>query len=703
MKVELNKTVTERSLRDLMHVLFRHKRMVLLTLLTGVALAVLVNAVTTPTYRSSARLMVRIGRESVTLDPTASTGQVVSMGQTREREINSEIEILRSRELAQGVIEAMPELLVGARARDAVLIALQENVQIEALKGTNILSLSFDSTSPKLAQAVLSRLIDLYLDKHIAVHRTTGAYNFFIQETARLTAQLSEKEGLLRDLKNRSRIGSVDEQRRLLLGRGGSLQSELQESEAALSASRAKLGSMQKSLESLPETLVTQETTGLPDTAVDGMRQKVYELQLKEQELLSKFNEGSPPVLDIRRQIEEARDLLARESQKRTQVTTGLSLPHQQVKGDLLAERAYQSSLVAKMAALRKQQEGSRKELTALNGAEVNLAQLERDVETLRSTYRKYSENLEQARIDQALESEKISNIGVVQQATLEPRPVTPRSRLNLALGLLLGVVAGLSFAFGAELFDHTFRRPQDIEEQLEIPILVAIPELPDAPDWPATKVLRPGTPAPALPEGQGKPGVLAQAIAARTSEFRHYADNLWDHVVVSTNGDFRTPCLLAVTSCHAGAGTTTVAASLAASIRMAGQKNVLLVDGHILKRSAETNDFMLPPEAVRIMTEDLFSGDTGPDVPAPVDLRSLLKREGAFVVVDTPPLLDSAAALRICARANGVVLVVEAEKTRWEAAHEAREMLRRSGAHLVGAVLNRRRFHVPEWLYRRF
>jgi len=134
----------------------------------------------------------------------------------------------------------------------------------------------------------------------------------------------------------------------------------------------------------------------------------------------------------------------------------------------------------------------------------------------------------------------------------------------------------------------------------------------------------------------------------------------------------------------------------------MAGQKRVLLVDARRLERSSETTDFCLPPEAVHIATDGLFARGTEAEASLPKDLKSLFRREGTFVVVDTPPLLESALALRICSSASGVVLVVEAEKTRWEVAKEAREMLRRSDAHLLGVVLNRRRFHVPDWLYRK-
>ena len=98
--------VPERSLRDLYYVLFRHRRKTLI-FFAAVVVTVAVGTFLMPeTYRSEAKLLVRLGRESVSLDPTATTGQVVNIGQSRENEINSEMEILKSRELAEKVVDS---------------------------------------------------------------------------------------------------------------------------------------------------------------------------------------------------------------------------------------------------------------------------------------------------------------------------------------------------------------------------------------------------------------------------------------------------------------------------------------------------------------------------------------------------------------------------------------------------------------------
>jgi len=69
-----------------------------------------------------------------------------------------------------------------------------------------------------------------------------------------------------------------------------------------------------------------------------------------------------------------------------------------------------------------------------------------------------------------------MSNISIVQPATYEVKPVRPRVALNLALGLLAGVLGSLALTLLMERLDHSFRTPEDIERRLELPALVSIP-----------------------------------------------------------------------------------------------------------------------------------------------------------------------------------------------------------------------------------
>lgn len=352
---------------------------------------------------------------------------------------------------------------------------MTKSTEVEALKNSNIITVSFEAKTRKLAQETINKLIGFYLDKHINVHRTRGSYEFFNQQTDQLRNSLVQAEENLRETKNKTGIASLDEQRRTLVKRIGDLEQELEGTESALAASRAKVQALQQTLSGLPETLVTQETVGTPNQGADLMRARLYDLQLKEQELLSRFTENNNQVQEVRRQIAEAQALLDKEERTRIQTTRGLNEAHKQVKLSLVTEEATLSSLGAKAMEQRAQLTSSRGEFKAINDSEIRLAQAQREKDIQEINYRKYYEKLEQARTDNALEMEKISNISVVQAATYPVKPVRPKKALNLALGLFLGIFGALGLAFFSEYMAQDLSTPESAEKRLSIPVLVTV------------------------------------------------------------------------------------------------------------------------------------------------------------------------------------------------------------------------------------
>src|SRR3990172_6894365 len=233
----------ERSLRDVYYIIFRQKRKVLLFFL-AVFITVAVGTFLAPSiYRSEAKLLVRIGRESVSLDPTATTGQVVSLGQSRENELKSELDILKSQDLVEKVVDIIgPAAILGKEEkkeeekavqsappagivsrvigeigdylrmakddvkatlkgilrpmsdRDSAILSVMKNLEIEAPKNSNSIAIAYEAKDQKLTKEVLDRLIDAYLEKHINVHRTAGSYKFFNEQTDQFQNSLAQTE-----------------------------------------------------------------------------------------------------------------------------------------------------------------------------------------------------------------------------------------------------------------------------------------------------------------------------------------------------------------------------------------------------------------------------------------------------------------------------------------------------------------------------
>ncbi|MBU2706627.1 hypothetical protein KCM76_11595 [Zooshikella marina] len=76
------------------------------------------------------------------------------------------------------------------------------------------------------------------------------------------------------------------------------------------------------------------------------------------------------------------------------------------------------------------------------------------------------------------------------------------------------------------------------------------------------------------------------------------------------------------------------------------------------------------------------------------------LSQQYKYVLFDGPPVFSSPEAVSMAAQFDGVTLVLQAEKTRWEVAQAAVDRLQQGGANVLGAVLNQRKYYMPKWIY---
>jgi capsular exopolysaccharide synthesis family protein len=180
---------------------------------------------------------------------------------------------------------------------------------------------------------------------------------------------------------------------------------------------------------------------------------------------------------------------------------------------------------------------------------------------------------------------------------------------------------------------------------------------------------------------------------------------------------------ILFVSAAH-GEGTSTVARELAALLVRDGKTRAVLVDANLrapsqhaafgVERAGGLTEMVLRGLAL----DDAVRNGSGTPVPlvtcgrpashptevlGALGLRMALQALRArfdWVIVDGPPATVYSDAGMLAPLVDGVVLVVEAEKTRWEVADQARRTLEESGARVLGAVLSRRQFHIPEAFY---
>jgi len=746
----------EKNLRDIYYVVFRHKWKVVWFFIAVVVLVAIISVLSPKIYRSEGELLIKIGRESVALDPTVAPNQIVDSGAgaQRENELNSELAILQNRELigkvvdtigvdavlkgydketgGQGIMQtvmSLPGKLVSLpfegiskllslfdsektrklKKREKAIDELLDNFKAETIKRSNTISVYYEAKSPGMAQKVLSTLITFYLDKHIQAHRTEGSYQFFENQKKRLYEALVKTGDELRELRNKTKIGSLEPQKDLVMKRIGYLKREIESTEAERSVSEAMVNTMKQEIVSLPHTIVKEEVSGVANSAPDDILRRVNELQLKENELRATFTEDSIPVQEARRQVEEAKVILKKNEKKR-QVTRGINDTRQRIELNLLTEESVLASLKAKDEALKAQLAQAQEELNTINDVEQRMKQLELDNTIQQASYQKYSESFEQSLIDQALDLVKISNINIVQPATYPIKPARPRILLNLLLGILLGLFGGLGLAFIGESLDHSFGKPEDIERTLEIPALGAIASL--------------------YPEGASPQERAAMALSTRFDSslpFIKDFEAVAERLLMGGKTQAEAQRIFSITSCHKGAGVSTVSAYLASSLARHSEGRVLLVDVNFqdpsihqifgvnltpgladLSGGAYRQTSVIQPSPVNKL-DVLCAGNASMASDKRIfeskgfaDLLKYWKHEYSFVLIDTPAVWEENYVATLGNMVDGVIMVFEAEEDRWEVAQRAQDRLRIGGATLVGGILNKRLFYVPKWLYQR-
>lgn len=459
------------SLRDVYRALFRFRRRAALWFVVVLGLAAAGLVFCPRKYKSDAWLFVRLGRENVTLDPTATTGTprtMIGVSVTREEEINSIIEVLGSRAMVEKVVAQVgfEESPANDTQREAAITRLMKSLTIGSPKSTTVIGVSCQAGSPQRAQAVVAALVELYLHEHLRLNSTAGSHEFFNEQAQLLKRQLDEAMAALRDAKNAFHLASVAGRQDALQKQLQAVETQILETESARAATEAKAETLRVALERLPEQYV-REFAG-PNTAASSMRRQLYDLQTREQELRAQYTPEHPSVVAIHQQVQEAERILREEQPDRTQATNAA----------VLNEQANLQSLQARAAALQQQLARLRADLTQLNEEEVKISELERQVKVTESNYLTYMASLEQTRVDEALKRQAISNLNVIQPASLVLKPVSPKIGLTVVLALLVAAGGAVGLALLSEHLDHSLRTPEDVERALGVPLLVSIPRV---------------------------------------------------------------------------------------------------------------------------------------------------------------------------------------------------------------------------------
>lgn len=473
---------------DFVRVVLRHKTKVLLWCGLVGTLSIASLAFLPRKYESEAKLFVRLGRESVTLDPTATTGPTIQVQESRENQLNSTRDMLKSRALLERVVELVgaEKILAGSEASgeasrpgllaqlkhaaswlklsspaspaERAVNSLSNSITVTLARNSSVISLTSTAGSPHLAQEIMRAFVEACQEQHAAANRTSGSLEFFSGQTAQLKQGLDTTLAKLRDAKNESGLVSIAAEQKALQDQLISIEAASLATDASLNSSQASITSLRKAVKELPEELTTEQTTGFPNAAADAMKQEFFKLTILIQELEAKLGDSHPLVKVQQKQAQQLQAILNEQAVDRVQTTTGINPARQSLDLDLRREEALVASLGAKSTAIKGQYADLQKRLHVLNEHEVRIAELQRQAEIGEANYRIYADHLEQARIVQALEANRISNINIVQPPSLVEKAISPKPVLIVGLGLFTALCGALVLPFGTEYLSNSRR-----------------------------------------------------------------------------------------------------------------------------------------------------------------------------------------------------------------------------------------------------
>lgn len=739
------------TVSDILYVLFRRKWLILAGSALGVIGAVVVWLVMPRLYQSEAKLFVRYVLETKSPGQiSVSDSKITSPDQRGENVINTELEILTSLDLAQEVVTNIgPERILGKAGGSnyyQAAIVVRKNLLTDAPRKSSVIQIVFQHPDPAVVQPVLNQVVEIYLKRHGEIHRSVGMFDDFLtQETDQLRSQLTQTEQELRRAKTNAGIISIDESKKAYSAQIARIRQEILDAEAELVQRQAVAAEMSKLLNA---PLPAADTNAPAAVAAPVPPEKIGEykrvsllletLEKKHQELSLLFTSSNSLVRDTQAQITEQEavkkqletenpGLLA--TSIASSARTSIADPTAGARADLLAETARATALQSKIKVLNGQLDSIRREAAAIDDAEGAITALQRKKELQESHYKYFSENLEQARIDEALGASKDSNISKIQ-APSPPFRAASKTVKIMAMALFGGVFGSLALAFVFELYlDPTLRRPADIQSKLGLPLFLSIPYMNGKHEARAAEMIRRGR---LLSQGDAESGAAADPavalepagdlegsqIVSLGAKFRVFHEALRDRLITwfEVKNLTHNPKLVAVTSCGEGSGVSTVAAGLAATLSETGEGNVLLVDMnnqgvahqfHRGKPACGLDDALeLSKREGALVQQNLYvvtegKGDQLPRV-MPRRFNHLLPRLKAsdydYIIFDLPPVSQISFTPRLSRFMDIVLMVAESEKTNRDVLKKACTLLGENNPN-IGVVVNKTQTHVPKRL----
>jgi uncharacterized protein involved in exopolysaccharide biosynthesis len=655
-----------RSLRDLirLYYIFRteFRRALWVTVILAVGGAFLMS----PKYTSEARLLVKAGRENLTV-PLDSGDRATFMAPSSQRDpIVDEEKMLTGRpvltqvarlylaELANepppqswakqlklkvkgafsGVSGAFRKLLstlglTEERSEEDVLAdALARRFVVTHGPGSNVMEMSFTWGDPAIAQRIMKTWVRVYLDERTEALGRKSLVAFYEGKVRDADQQIDISRGQLRTRLEKIQGISAQERLDALTKRVNDLRTRRSEIVAERNALQQGISYAASRARTLPRETVSEREVGASPGWM-ALSAQLAELQRQRADALRTFKDTAPAIKSLNDSISgleaqlKSEDKAIQRSEKRTPNELNVSMERNQLDKSVRLQEinTLYSSFDKELGEL----EAARR---AVLVSEPELNRMEQALSVAEKSRALYLDSLEKARIDQALDDGRINNIAQIEAPTFNPGRASPKSLLLLMMALPAGAVVGLLVVYLCSLMDQRIHDGGRVESRFGVPL------------WSTLK-----------------------DVGAGASEDNEFHASLYRiYGMLPRERIAQQGLTLGLTSARPGEGVSFVAQRLEQLFKAQG------------------------------LTVHL----NPPDGPAP---------QGELYIREAAGLLSNREVFVRLGQADLIVLIIEARASSVPVVENALGILRTAYSKVDGVIVNRRRFEVPprvlQWLQR--
>jgi uncharacterized protein involved in exopolysaccharide biosynthesis len=464
------------SLLTIAEACFRHRTRLLLVAGLTMAITLAAAFLMPKRYQANMQLLVLNAREDSVISPEA--GELIKPeAQITDSDVNSQAELLRSRDVLNEALDQLGRPNVPAAVRDQEIERLSRGIDTAPVRQSNILNVSYVDSSPEAARQVLQALAASFVQKELSLRRPARSREVFQQLVNKSRKDLSLAETTLASFKVETGIAALTEDEAALLRQLEGTSTQTASLEAEIAELHRREERTQAELADHPERIATQSRSTPNQKAVEDLTIRLVDLENQRTALLARYQPGEPNVVEIEKQIETVRTEISHQgATSAVETTTDVNPLAQDLKTDLAKVQITSAALKARRATVESENSQYLKKLDSLEDQRARYDSLQKDVIEAQHNYDLAVQKRDEAAFDDALDRERILNVAFAASPSASSIPIAPKPKMYIALGIFSAMFLGIGSCVIGEMTRSVVYSPADLDAVSGVLTLATVP-----------------------------------------------------------------------------------------------------------------------------------------------------------------------------------------------------------------------------------